>query len=138
EIMLQTTLHLLERVRLAAAPIHLRPSCNPGPYVVPARKWQDLFLEHPIVSSCMRPGTNDRHFSRQDVKKLWKLVNVSRPQNATHPRNARVMSYDLFEVAPILQSRHGTKLKHSYSPVVVAVPPLPKKDRTRRIEFDCQ
>src|SRR5262249_33136471 len=76
--MLQTPLHLLQRVCLAAAPIHLCPSCNPGLYVVPARKRQDLFLEHPIVSSCMRPGTDDRHFPGQDVKKLWKLVNVVR------------------------------------------------------------
>src|SRR5262249_15278961 len=131
-------LHLLERVRLAAAPIHLGPSCNAGLYVVPARKRHDLFLEHPIVISCMRPGTNDRHFSRQDVKKLWKFVNVSTSQNATHPRNALSMSEDMLEVAPILQTRHGAKFKHSNGPVVVSVPPLPKKDRTRRIEFDCQ
>src|SRR5262249_1696197 len=136
--MLQTSLHLLERVRLAAVSIHLRPSCNSGLYVVPARKRQDLFLEHPIVSSCVRSGTDDRHFPGQDVKKLRKLVNVGTPQNATHPRNARIMSYDLFEVAPILQGRHGAKLKHSYGPVVVSVPLLTKKDRTRRIEFDCQ
>jgi hypothetical protein len=58
--MFHTALHLLERVRFATS-IHLRPPrnlINSGLDVVPAPKLQDLFLEHPIVINCMRPGAN--------------------------------------------------------------------------------
>ena len=56
----------------------------------------------------MRPRSDDRHVSLQDVNELWQFIDVGSAQDSTHDCHARVVFHGLRELISVFQCESST------------------------------
>src|SRR5688572_5702517 len=82
----------------------------------------------------LRPGPDQAHVAFHDVDQLWKLIDLGGPEQASHPRHARVASARNGGTGNSSSGSHGSKLVKLESTEVTADALLDKQNVTWRIE----
>ena len=85
----------------------------------------------------MRPRSDDRHVSLQDVNELWQFIDVGSAQETTDDCYARVILRSLRELISVFQCGHRPEFQHSDRFVVKAVALLTEEDWPAGIKFYC-
>src|SRR5712664_459385 len=96
----------------ASQSIDLRPSRHPGFDVMAEGVVLQQSFKLVVVSQGMRPWSDQRHFSPQDVYKLRQFVNADGAQQPANSGYARIIARSLRNNIAIFLHRHGAELEH--------------------------
>src|SRR5690349_20879892 len=101
---------------------HARHGASFAPVTVdlgpPRNSWFDVVSECILTdkigvivvkSERVRPWSNNRHVSFEDIKELRNLINARLPQPRANPGHAIIAAHRLLDRRPIFEHRHRTK-----------------------------
>lgn len=130
-------IHLTHASSLATTARYLCQAGHARPDEVPAGVARNTAGKCFIQLGHVRARPNDRHVAKENVDELRNLVEVSFSQDCADTSHARIIPFDLleFSAGPM---RHRPKLQTGELSPAPSYPPLAKKSRPRRIDFDDQ
>ena len=127
---LDPSLHLVERIGLAARAVNLRPARNPGLNVVTERVFLDDGSEVAFMRRGVRPRPHQRHVAKEHIEQLGQFVNAVPAQPTADPRDPFVALLRLLNDVAVFHDGHGAELEDPERAPVEAVPRLPEQRRT--------
>ena len=97
----------------------------------PARKAIEVLLKYLVVGKRVRPRTNYRHVTQENVDELRQLVQARAPQEPSKPRDARIVAPGLIYCGAVLGDQHRAELEYLEDAIVLAITALAKEHRPR-------
>src|SRR6478609_10299751 len=87
-----------------------------------------------VVCKRMRPGSDERHVTTQDIDELRQLVHTGPAQPTAHARQAVIIWSGLDDRRAIFHHTHRAELQDVESPSIETAARLLEENRARRLD----
>src|SRR6185436_19894110 len=104
---------------------------------MPLRVIRNFTLEPSYKLWSLGSWTYKRHFTANDVDKLWQLIDSELSYDTTDASDTRVILFGPDRSIWLCIYSHRSKLHDGEFPIALTNPRLPIQQRSPGIEFDC-
>ncbi|MCY1546645.1 hypothetical protein D9M68_826510 [compost metagenome] len=133
--MLDTLLHLVQRIGLTSPTIHLRPAGNTRLDFMAKHVTVDLRTILLVMRHRVRARPDNGHIPKQHIDELRQFIQRSAADKGAHPGNAIVVARGLDHIRTILHHPHAAELPDLDRSSIDAVTLLTEENRPRGTEF---